>query len=59
MKVSKGQFQPEIVAAAFLILEAWFTIFVPGFDCDSGYFRGGFSVNHQVVLRIVTLAMEA
>ena len=24
MKVSKGQSQPEIVAAAFLILEAWF-----------------------------------
>ena len=37
MKVSKGQSQPEIVAAAFLILEAWFWVdyLIPGFDCDS------------------------
>ena len=36
MKVSKGQSQPEIVAAAFLILHMVLgTILVPGFDCDS------------------------
>ena len=37
MKVSKGQSQPEVVAAAFLALlhGSGFTIFVPGFDCDS------------------------
>ena len=37
MKVSKWQSQPEIVAAAFLILYMVLgsPIFVPGFDCDS------------------------
>ena len=39
MKVNKGQSQPEIVADAFLILEAWFRVDhfnTKGFDCDSG-----------------------
>ena len=37
MKV-KGQSQPEIAAAAFLILEPWFGVdhFNPGFDYASG-----------------------
>ena len=46
MKVSKGQSQPEVVAAAFLLLEAWFWVhhfgthpmytgLIYGFDCDS------------------------
>ena len=38
MKVSKGQSQPEIVADIRLLNSlhgSGFTIFVPGFDCDS------------------------
>ena len=37
MKVSKGQSQPQIVAAPFVFphILAGSTILVPGFDCDS------------------------
>ena len=35
MKVSKGQSQPEMVAAAFLILHMVLGLRPPGFDCDS------------------------
>ena len=41
MKVSKGQSQPEIVADVRLLNSlhgSGFTIFVPGFDCDSNGF---------------------
>ena len=38
MKVSKGQSEPEIVAdlrLSYSLHGSGFTIFVPGFDCDS------------------------
>ena len=53
MKLSKGQSQPEIVAAAFLILEAWFwgsTIAMPGFDSDSAWEQAELPTRHRQMM---------
>ena len=49
MKVSKGRSQPQIAAAAFLVLYMVLgrqTIFVPGFDFDSIELIGFYLVQH-------------